>query len=237
MADFLLIHGACHGAWCWRDMVAPLEALGHTVRSIDMPGHGSDTTPKDQVTLESCGKAVLAASTPDTLIVGHSWGGYPISAAAEMDPKAMRGLIYLCAYVPISGMALSDMRQLSERQPLAGAINRSADQTTFTFKEEKVRGLFYHDCPDEAVAYAVPLLREQIIKPQATPLTVTDRFASVPKSYIRCADDRAIPPEFQLELAKDFPKDRLFNMPTAHSPFFADPQSLAKILDHISEQF
>jgi pimeloyl-ACP methyl ester carboxylesterase len=237
MADFLLIHGTCHGAWCWRDMEAPLTALGHTVRSIDMPGHGGDTTPNDEVTLESCAKAILAASTPDTLIVGHSWGGYPISAAAEIDPKAMRGLIYLCAYVPISGMAISEMRQLSKRQPLAGAINRGDDGTTYSVIKEKVADLFYHDCPDAAVAYAMPLLRAQIIKPQATPLTVTKRFASVPKSYIRCADDHAIPPEFQLELAKDFPKDRVFNMPTAHSPFFADPQGLAAMLDQISGQF
>ena len=49
MADFLLIHGTCHGVWCWRDMVAPLTALGHTVRSIDMPGHGGDTTPLNEV--------------------------------------------------------------------------------------------------------------------------------------------------------------------------------------------
>ena len=187
--------------------------------------------------MASCGEAILAASTPDTLIVGHSWGGYPISAAAEMNPKAMRGLIYLCGYVPISGMALSDMRHLSKRQPLAGAINRSADGTMFTFKEEKIPTLFYHDCPTEAVDYAMPLLRPQIIRPQATPLTVTDRFASVPKSYIRCTNDRVVPPEFQLELAKDFPKDRLLDLPTGHSPFFADPQGLANILDLISEQF
>lgn len=237
MAEFLLIHGACHGAWCWRDMIAPLADLGHTTRTIDMPGHGSDMTPKDEVTLEMCAKAILAASTPDTLIVGHSWGGYPISAAAEIDPDGMRGLIYLCAYVPISGMAMSDMRKLAKRQPLVDAINRSPDGTTFTFAEDRVRDLFYHDCPDEAVDYAMPLLREQIVKPQATPLTVTDRFAGVPKSYIRCAFDGAIPPEFQLELAKDFPEDRLFHMQSAHSPFFSNPKGLAAMLDQISRQF
>lgn len=237
MADFLLIHGACHGAWCWRDMIAPLADLGHTARAIDLPGHGLDTTPNDAVTLTSCARAILAASTPDTLIVGHSWGGYPISAAAEIDPKAMRGLIYLCAYVPISGMAMSDMRKLSKRQPLIGAINRSTDKTTFTFAQDRIRDLFYHDCPNDTLAYALPLLREQIIKPQATPLIVTDRFANVAKSYIRCADDQAIPPEFQLELAKDFPDDRLFHMQTSHSPFFSDPKGLATMFDQVSRQF
>jgi hypothetical protein len=26
MADFVLVHGAWHGGWCWRDVVAPLVA-------------------------------------------------------------------------------------------------------------------------------------------------------------------------------------------------------------------
>ena len=31
MAEYLLIHGSCHGAWCWRDVIPALEALGHAV--------------------------------------------------------------------------------------------------------------------------------------------------------------------------------------------------------------
>ncbi|MBV1925884.1 MAG: alpha/beta fold hydrolase [Rhodobacteraceae bacterium] len=236
MADFLLIHGSCHGAWCWRDLIAPLEALGHTARTIDMPGHGSDTTPISEVTLDACGNAILAASTPDTLIVGHSWGGYPISAAAEANPDAMRGLIYLCAYLPISGMSLVDMRKLSKDQPLTGAVNRSDDMTTLTIVPDRIRDLFYHDCSDEVVAFATASLRPQIIKPQVTPLTVTERFASVPKSYIQTLHDHTIPPDFQLELAKDIPEDRIYSIPTSHSPFFADPKGLAALLDQISKQ-
>jgi len=31
VADFLLIHGSCHGAWCRRDLIPKLTALGHTI--------------------------------------------------------------------------------------------------------------------------------------------------------------------------------------------------------------
>lgn len=218
-------------------MIAPLAALGHTARTIDMPGHGNDTTPISKVTLDASADAILAASTPDTLIVGHSWGGYPISAAAELNPGAMRGLIYLCAYLPVSGMSLADMRRLSKQQPLAGAINRSADMLTYTIVQDRVRDIFYHDCTDDVVAYAKPLLCPQVIKPQETPLTLTERFAGVPKSYIQTLNDHTIPPDFQLVLAKEILEDRLFSMPTSHSPFFSDPQGLAALLDRISKQF
>ena len=237
MADFLLIHGSCHGAWCWRDVIPALKALGHGARAIDMPGHGDDPTPLDQVTLAGCRDAILAASTPDTIVVGHSWGGYPISAAGESAPEAMRALVYLCAYVPISGLSLVDMRKRAKRQPLMPAVRRADDGVSFTFDPGMAPDLFYHDCPEEAVAYAMPRLTPQAMAPQATPLTVTGRFASVPKYYIRCTEDHAIPPEYQAEMVQDWPRERVFSLPTSHSPFFAAPSALAALLDQIAASF
>ena len=72
MSDILLVHGSCHGAWCWRDLIPALQELGHSPRAIDLPSHGDDTTPVNAVTLDSYADAVLAASTPDTVVVGHS---------------------------------------------------------------------------------------------------------------------------------------------------------------------
>lgn len=236
MSDFLLVHGSCHGAWCWEAVLPELAAMGHSARAIDMPSHGDDPTPVEEVTLESCRDAVLAASTPETLIVGHSWGGYPISAAAEADPKAMRGLIYLCAYVPISDLSMVDMRKRAARQPLLPAIRRDPEGVWFDFDPGQVPALFYHDCPPETVARALPRLTPQPIRPQATPLTVTGRFASVPKSYIRCTQDHAIPPEFQAEMVQDWPPERVFDLDTSHSPFFADPAGLATLLDRIAKE-
>ena len=37
MARFLLIHGSCHGAWCWRDLLGELANLGHDAHAIDLP--------------------------------------------------------------------------------------------------------------------------------------------------------------------------------------------------------
>ena len=61
MADFLLIHGSGHGAWCWRGVLAILEARGHAARAIDLPGLGADTTPPGEVTLASTVDAIGAA--------------------------------------------------------------------------------------------------------------------------------------------------------------------------------
>ena len=151
MADFLLIHGSGHGAWAWRDVLPLLRDLGHEARAIDLPGHGDDRTPIEAVLLETYRDAVLSALGDRTIVVGHSMGGYPITAAAEAAPARIAALVYLCAYVPATGMSLADMRRAGPRQPLTPAIRRAEDGMSFTFDPAMARALFYHDCPDEAV--------------------------------------------------------------------------------------
>lgn len=237
MADFLLVHGSCHGAWCWRDVIAELRARGHVGRAIDLPGNGDDHTPPAQVTLGASAQAVAAASTPETILVGHSWGGYPVSAAAEHSPERMRGIIYLCAYVPESGCSMVDMRKRAPRQPLLEAVRRSPSGDSYTIAEDRVRALFYHDCPPEAVTFAKSRLCPQATRPQTEPLFVGDRFLRVPKAYIRCREDRTIPPEYQTEMTRNWPRDRVYEMNTSHSPFFSDPKGLAELLIRIAEEF
>jgi pimeloyl-ACP methyl ester carboxylesterase len=235
MADFLLIHGSGHGAWAWRDVLPRLRDLGHEARAIDLPGHGDDRTPIEAVLLETYRDAVLSALGDRTIVVGHSMGGYPITAAAEAAPARIAALVYLCAYVPATGMSLADMRRAGPRQPLTPAIRRAEDGLSFTFDLGMARELFYHDCPDEAVEYALARLCRQPVLPQETPLDETFRTEALPRRYILCEDDRAIPPEYQAYMARGFRARDVLRIPTSHSPFFAAPGLLARTLDDIAE--
>lgn len=234
MADFLLVHGSCHGAWCWRDTIPALEALGHRVEAIDLPSHGADKTPVEDVTLDLYRDAILAALQTPKIVVGHSMAGFPIAAAAEKDPSHIARLVFLCAYAPISGTSLVEMRKMAKRQPILEAIEKSADGLTWSPIAGKARGVFYNDCSDEVVAFAEANLVPQAILPQDTKLDLGANFEGTPKSYIRCTDDRTIPPEFQSEMALRFAPEDRYEMQTSHSPFFADPQGLAQMLDKIA---
>ncbi|WP_461056300.1 alpha/beta fold hydrolase [Spirosoma arcticum] len=52
MITFVLVHGAWHGAWCWKKVTPLLEANGNRVLVPDLPGHGVDKTPPATVTLD-----------------------------------------------------------------------------------------------------------------------------------------------------------------------------------------
>lgn len=235
MSSFLLVHGSCHGAWCWRDVVPALEALGHTVRAIDLPSHGSDPTPIKDVTLDMYRDAILDAIEEPEIVVGHSMAGFPIAAAAEAEPDKISRLVFLCAYAPISGTSLIEMRKMAKRQPLLDAIQKTHDELAWIPIPEKARETFYHDCPEGTLTYAAPRLVAQAIRPQATALELGANYASVAKSYIRCTDDRTIPPEFQEEMALSFDPENRHEMHTSHSPFFAAPVELAQLLDKIAK--
>ncbi|WP_439154831.1 alpha/beta fold hydrolase [Yoonia sp.] len=231
MSDFLLIHGSCHGAWCWDDVIAHLRAAGHTARAIDLPSHGSDTTPPGDVTLDLYARAIVDAIDTPVVLVGHSMAGYPITAAANLAPEKISKLVYLCAYVPMAGKSLADMRRMAPSQPLLDAIIVDADRVTFSVDPSQAADKFYHDVPRDRAEWAVAQLCPQPILPQETPMVPT---LDLPRHYIRCSDDRTIPPEFQVTMTAGWPAETITQMPTSHSPFLSDPAGLAAHLIRIA---
>jgi pimeloyl-ACP methyl ester carboxylesterase len=234
LARFLLVHGSWHGAWCWRDVLPLLQAAGHEAVAIDLPGHGDDRTPAEEVTLDSYAEAVVGVLRPETVLVGHSMAGYLITAAAEIAAKRISRLVYLAAYVPLSGLSMVEMRKRGPRQLLTDAMVRSDDGVTVGLEPSLIAPRFYHDCPEGTVEHARQRLVPEPVRPLETPLDVTERSAAVPASYIVCADDRAIPPEYQIEMASRL--DGTETLASGHSPFFAKPAELAELLIKLAEE-
>lgn len=233
----ILVHGSCHGGWCWDLLIPALVAQGIAAVALDLPGHGADRTAPAEVTLARYAEAILRLRDDlgpgPVAALGHSAGGYAISAAANIDPQAFDHLIYLCAYLPVSGHSLSQMRAAWPDQPLVPHIRRSPSGDAFAFDPAQVRALFYHDCPAEVATWAEARLCPQPMAPQVTPITLDDAFQAVEKSYIVCAEDRAIPPDFQRRMAAGLPTRRVTELNASHSPFLSVPQELAIRLSEV----
>jgi pimeloyl-ACP methyl ester carboxylesterase len=226
MSEFLLIHGACHGAWAWERVIPALKALGHSARALDLPGRGVETTLRAQA------QAVVDALQGPTVLVAHSAGGFAITAAAQMAPEQVAGLIYVCAYVPEPGMNLAQMRRAGPRQPLAGSFRLSPDRRMFWFDEALAPALFFHDCADPQ-AMTARLCPESVAVMQ-TALPDTSRAEDLPRGYVVCADDRAIPIEYQHVMAQGI--EAQARMPCGHSPFLAMPEALAREIVRLAGQ-
>ncbi len=229
---YILVHGSCHGAWCWRDVLPLLE----NAVAIDLPSHGEDITPISDVTLDLYADAVIAEikKNPEPVVlVGHSAAGMTIASVAERIPDRISRLIYLCAYAPKDGDALHIMRKRAKRQLVLPAVVRSDDGLSYTVDPVKVPGIFYHDCSAKNIAYALAHLGPQPILPQETPVKLGENYESVPRSYILGKDDHTIPPEEQENIVADWSKGDVHRMNCGHSPFFSQPEALARLIAKI----
>ncbi|MGY3439165.1 MULTISPECIES: alpha/beta fold hydrolase [unclassified Marinovum] len=233
MSDILLIHGSCHGAWCWRDLIPALNARGHNARAIDLPGAGADETPLADVTLDSYAEAIVAALGPRTVLLGHSAAGYAITAAAERAPERIARLVYLCAYVPEHARSMLDLRRDSARQPLSGGLIKSDDGLSYAARPEAAAATFYHDCTPDQQRFGLAHLGPQPIAPQAAVPLISNASRDLPRSYILCGDDQTIPPEHQAAMVANWPPEDVHRLASGHSPFLSAPGPLAALIDQL----
>jgi len=234
MPPILLIHGAWHGAWCWDRLIPALAARGRKSVAIDLPGAGEDQTPLAGVTLDLYAQQVVAALEAleePAILVGHSMGGLSITEAAERAPERIAKLVYLCAFIPRDGESLLSVAGQSDPADVAMETIFSGDGLSVTVADASIKAGFYADCSDQDVAFAKARLRPLPVQPAATPVhTTAERFGRVPRVYIECTEDRAIPIARQRAMAAAFPPIEVHTLSTSHSPFFSAPDALADIL-------
>jgi pimeloyl-ACP methyl ester carboxylesterase len=121
MSTYVLIPGACHGAWCFADLADGLRSHGHRVLALTLTGiaerahllHGGVNlaTHIADVVAE-----MEAHQVNDAILVGHSYGGMVITGVADRIPEKVDALVYLDALVPRDGESCWHLVNDEERQ-------------------------------------------------------------------------------------------------------------------------
>jgi pimeloyl-ACP methyl ester carboxylesterase len=235
---FILVHGSWHSAWNWHKVTPLLQAAGHTVYAIDLPGMGRDKTPIETVTLEMSVKRItdiIDSVDGKVVLVGHSKNGIMISQAAEYRPEKIDKLVYLAAYLVPNGKTQREYSMQDSEGVLKPYVVRHESTNSSTLKHEIYKEGLYHDCPADIVELAKVILSEEPFVTGVTRLHLTDEnFGRVPRYYIECTDDRAVTPYIQQKMYTELPCKKVFKMNTSHSPFFSQPEELVEILKEIA---
>jgi pimeloyl-ACP methyl ester carboxylesterase len=239
MARFVLVHGAFHGAWCWEPLVAELSSAGHTVTSLDLPGHGDDPTPVADVTLDAYARKICArlAEQPEPVVlVGHSMGGVAITQAADRCPERIARLVYVAAFLPGDGQSLVDLTKLPEGAGDMVQANMvvEGEPPVATMPAEAAREAFYGRCTSEQAAWAAERLRPQPLAPFVTPVSLDGAGERPPRAYVVATEDRAIPTALQRRFVADNPDVEAVELESDHSPFLSATSELAAALDRFA---
>jgi pimeloyl-ACP methyl ester carboxylesterase len=213
----VLVHGAWHGAWCWDKVVAGLRQRNVPVTAIDLPFEGLEADA-------SAARNAIREAGDDVVVVGHSYGGAVISAAAS-GLTNVGHLVYLCAFMLAAD---DDIAALLGRYPSPlGKYMRQTNGRT-TVDPSGVKEVFYADCEprdiDDALARlrSVPSLN---LRPKGAP---PPAWRDIPSTYVVCTQDRAIVPELQRLMATR--ASHIIEWPTSHSPFLSEPDRVIALL-------
>jgi pimeloyl-ACP methyl ester carboxylesterase len=235
-ARFVLVHGAFAGAWCWERLTPLLEAEGHSVEAIDLPGHGDDTTPPASVTLDTYVERVgaqLESRDEPAVLVGHSMGGIVTTQAAARYPDRVALLVYVCAFLPGDGDSLVALTQLPEGEgdEIQANLVVEGEPPIATLPAAVVPRIVYGECDEETKAWGAAKRGPQAVAPFVTPVELGDAIDDIPRAYVKCTRDLCIPPPLQDRMVRDHPCVAVDELATDHSPFLSRTTELAAILD------
>ncbi len=216
----LLVHGAWHGAWAWDDLLPHLRELGHEVTVVDLPSGGGNGDLLADVKVV---RAALDAIDGPTVVVGHSYGGIPITGATAGRTDVAH-LVYVCAFQLDVGESL--LGALAGEVPPWIAID--AERGTSSVPEPLP--VFFADVDPDRAAACAGRLKTQTLSSFGDPLSVAG-WRDIASTYVACTEDQAIP--YPAQQAMSQRATTVHTLHSSHSPFLSQPTQLAEIISGV----
>ena len=124
---FVLVHGAYHGGWCWRRVADLLEAKGHKVYTPTLTGLGErshlmSTAVNMDMHIADIVNVFKWEGLENAVLVGHSYGGWPVSGAIEQVLPQVSSIVFLDAFLPVDGETGTDQQSQENRAQVTKAF-------------------------------------------------------------------------------------------------------------------
>ncbi|CAN1288723.1 Methyl jasmonate esterase 1 [Linum perenne] len=240
---FVLVHGACHGAWCWYKVSEGLTKAGHKVTAVDLAASGLD--PRN---VEDVGSVVeyseplisFLESVPDgekVVIVAHSLGGYSASIAMERFPEK----VSLGVFVTASMLGPEFTYEMVADKVLYG---NGPDKTPTVamlgpvYMETKN----YRNSPREDLELGLVCVRPTPVFDQeqaAKDTRVTkERYGTIPRVFVLCDADHPHKGPFQWWQVKNNPPNEYVEIEGSdHMVMFSKPGPLSEYLIKVGQKY
>lgn len=236
---YVLVHGAWQAPYVWDTVRADLLKSGNKVIVIELPGHGADTTPAYKLSLDVYSDKVIESISKvngKVILVGHSMGGMVITQVAEKVPSRISKLVYIGAFLPATGQALTDLTNLDPDSKLRYALVPSADQLTIDVQHDSLTNLFINDGTPADKERVLANYRAEPAIPLTNKVTVTnEHFGAVEKVYIKTLKDVVISTGLQDQMIAQAGIKTIYAVNTSHSPFLAQPHAVSDLFLKIGQ--
>lgn len=229
--SYILIHGAWTGSWIWQPLLQPLRHHGHEVLCVELPGH-SQSSPLAAADIRfadylACIKLAIDSAQHPVMLVGHSFAGMLISQAGEDYAEQVAGLIYLCAFMLPSGYSFLQATTGVQGSVALDHLQFAADGHSVSIAAEHQHRAVAQDLPVSSFERVQPLFVAEPTAPLAQALCLSSRWDGLPRAYLECIADQALPLAQQRAMQEQLPPHYRASLDCGHSPQFSATDALA----------
>jgi pimeloyl-ACP methyl ester carboxylesterase len=214
----VLVHGAFADASGWLPVITLLQHDGYRVVAVQ---NALASLAGDVETT----RRLIDAQTGPVVVVGHSYGGAVISAAAAGNPH-VRALVYIAAFAPEAGEPVAAFLQ---QYPSDLGTSSALDAAGFQYIDvAKYHDVFAADLPlaqTQAMAVAQKPIAAAIFG-QSSPAAA---WKTIPSWYLLTLQDHAINPELERFYANRM-HARVTEIPASHVVFLSHPREVANLI-------
>jgi pimeloyl-ACP methyl ester carboxylesterase len=215
----VLVHGAFADGSSWAKVIPILESDGYSVIAVQNPL----TSLEDDVATT---KRVIEAQKGPFVVVGHSYGGAVITAAAAGSAN-VKALVYVAAFAPDADEVLETPGKRFSPPPLSAAL--VPDAAGFLYIDRaKFHDAFCRDLP-AADARVMAATQKPVNGSVFTASVPGGAWRSIPSWYVVASEDRAINPELERFYAKRIGATTT-EIRSSHVPFLSHPSEVAKVI-------
>jgi pimeloyl-ACP methyl ester carboxylesterase len=223
----VLVHGAFADASSWNGVIKILESDGYPVVAAANPLRSV------QEDAQYVANIVESIQTP-VVLVGHSYGGLVISAAANGHAN-VKSLVFVAAFAPESGesaIGLSGKFPGSTLGPaLAPPVVLADGAKDLYIQQDKFPEQFAADVPKQAATLMAatqrPVTEAALSEPSPPPA-----WKSLPSWFVYGSKDKNIPPQamaFMAERAQS--KQTVVVNGASHVVMVSHPREVAKLIE------
>ncbi|MDF0682685.1 MAG: alpha/beta fold hydrolase [Candidatus Nitrosocosmicus sp.] len=234
MANIVLVHGSCHGGWCWKKVTPFLRNNGNVVYTPTLTGLGERThlASKD-IGLDTHILDIVQEfeyeDLDEVILVGHSYGGMVVGGVADKVPKRIKRLVYLDGYIPQDKKSAFDIIPGLEEIYKERALKELGKEWLVAPYEPQVWGVT--DPPD--IRWVKPRLSPMPWHTHDQHASLTNPEAiNIPKTYISCTEYDNF--HFMAQRAKSAGWD-YHELKTGHDAMITAPKELAGLIESICE--
>ncbi len=215
----VLVHAAWADGSSWAKVIAGLRRVGIATQSVQLP---LTSLSQDAAAV----RRALGRLEGPAIVVGHSYGGAPITTAAT-GLSEVKGLVYVAAMAPDEGETVEALLHRASPHPMSAKLSPDSDGYIWMSAEGFANSVAPRATSDEIALMAAvqkPIALGCLGEPATKPA-----WREKPSWFLLAEDDRQIAPDTQRFMAKRM-NARVDVQNVDHSPNVTAPELVVSLI-------